>query len=455
HHHHHHSSGLVPRGSHMRVLFTPLPASSHFFNLVPLAWALRAAGHEVRVAICPNMVSMVTGAGLTAVPVGDELDLISLAAKNELVLGSGVSFDEKGRHPELFDELLSINSGRDTDAVEQLHLVDDRSLDDLMGFAEKWQPDLVVWDAMVCSGPVVARALGARHVRMLVALDVSGWLRSGFLEYQESKPPEQRVDPLGTWLGAKLAKFGATFDEEIVTGQATIDPIPSWMRLPVDLDYISMRFVPYNGPAVLPEWLRERPTKPRVCITRGLTKRRLSRVTEQYGEQSDQEQAMVERLLRGAARLDVEVIATLSDDEVREMGELPSNVRVHEYVPLNELLESCSVIIHHGSTTTQETATVNGVPQLILPGTFWDESRRAELLADRGAGLVLDPATFTEDDVRGQLARLLDEPSFAANAALIRREIEESPSPHDIVPRLEKLVAERENRRTGQSDGHP
>ncbi|QIZ37167.1 activator-dependent family glycosyltransferase [Saccharopolyspora sp. ASAGF58] len=429
----------------MRVLFTPLPASSHFFNLVPLAWALRAAGHEVRVAICPNMVSMVTGAGLTAVPVGDELDLIALAARNELVLDSGVAFDEKGRLPELFDQLLSINSGRDMDAVEQLHLVDDRSLDDLMGFAEKWQPDLVVWDAMVCSGPVVAQALGARHVRMLISLDVSGWLRSGFLEHQESKPSEQRVDPLGEWLGGKLAKFGATFDEEVVTGQATIDPISPWMRLPVDLDYIPMRFVPYNGAAVVPAWLREPSTRRRVCVTRGLTKRQQSRVAEQW-EGEAQEQAMVETLLRGAAGLDVEVIATLSADEVRAMGELPANVRVHDYVPLNELLESCSAIIHHGSTTTQETATVNGVPQLILPGTFWDESRRAELLADRGAGLVLDRATFTEDDVRRQLARLLDEPSFAANAALIRREIEENPSPHDIVPRLEKLAVERKDR---------
>ena len=34
----------------MRVLITSAPMHGHLFPLVPLAWALRAAGHEVLVA---------------------------------------------------------------------------------------------------------------------------------------------------------------------------------------------------------------------------------------------------------------------------------------------------------------------------------------------------------------------------------------------------------------------
>lgn len=34
----------------MRVLFTTFPIPSHLHLLAPLAWALRAAGHEVGVA---------------------------------------------------------------------------------------------------------------------------------------------------------------------------------------------------------------------------------------------------------------------------------------------------------------------------------------------------------------------------------------------------------------------
>ncbi|GAA3873638.1 hypothetical protein GCM10022243_43490 [Saccharothrix violaceirubra] len=94
-----------------------------------------------------------------------------------------------------------------------------------------------------------------------------------------------------------------------------------------------------------------------------------------------------------------------------------------------------------GTTTTQETATVNGVPQLIRPGTYWDKARRARLLADRGAGLVLDRDACTADDVRRSPARLLDEPSFVADAARLRDESREVPSPDEIVPLLEELTA--------------
>ena len=124
------------------------------------------------------------------------------------------------------------------------------------------------------------------------------------------------------------------------------------------------------------------------------------------------------------------------------MTGLPDNVRIYDFVPLNELLPTCSAIIHHGGTTTEETATVHGVPHLILPGPFWDEQRKAELYASRGAGLGLAPDGLTEDVVRTQLARLLEEPSFAVNASIIRDEVAATPSPHDIVVRLEQLCAQ-------------
>ncbi|MGW2784745.1 hypothetical protein ACWC3X_26360 [Streptomyces populi] len=37
---------------------------------MPLAWSLRTAGHEVRVACRPDLLDAVTSAGLTAVGVG-------------------------------------------------------------------------------------------------------------------------------------------------------------------------------------------------------------------------------------------------------------------------------------------------------------------------------------------------------------------------------------------------
>ncbi len=54
----------------MRILLTTYPEKPIFQPMVPLAWALRAAGHEVRVASQPFFADTITQAGLTAVPAG-------------------------------------------------------------------------------------------------------------------------------------------------------------------------------------------------------------------------------------------------------------------------------------------------------------------------------------------------------------------------------------------------
>src|SRR5690349_17741502 len=58
----------------MRVLLTSWAWPSHFMPLVPLGWALQAAGHEVHVASQPRLAPVITEAGGVAVPVGPDLD---------------------------------------------------------------------------------------------------------------------------------------------------------------------------------------------------------------------------------------------------------------------------------------------------------------------------------------------------------------------------------------------
>jgi UDP:flavonoid glycosyltransferase YjiC (YdhE family) len=49
--------------------------------VVAVAWALRAAGHDVRVAAQPDLADAIVQAGLTAVPVGNALDLAELSRR--------------------------------------------------------------------------------------------------------------------------------------------------------------------------------------------------------------------------------------------------------------------------------------------------------------------------------------------------------------------------------------
>ena len=59
----------------MRVLFTTGPIPTHLNLLVPTAWALRTAGHEVCVASSPDLREAIKDAGLPAVTVGRPADV--------------------------------------------------------------------------------------------------------------------------------------------------------------------------------------------------------------------------------------------------------------------------------------------------------------------------------------------------------------------------------------------
>ncbi|GAA2673539.1 MULTISPECIES: nucleotide disphospho-sugar-binding domain-containing protein [Actinosynnema] len=390
----------------MRVLFTALPAAPRFAHLVPLAWALRAAGHEIRVATRPDGTGAATGAGLTPVPVG------APAPKN----AGGTAPTPTGT-PAPDDDLpgLALLDGPASALGERLTPVDD-VVGDLVAFARRWRPDLVVWDAGDYSGPVLAQVLGVPSARVLLALDLVGWHRA--------VPDRTRPDALADLLGAALAEHGAVFTEEVALGTVTLDQLPPWMRLPTDHDHLPTRHVPHNAPATAQGPLRAERTRPRICVLPGPNGPDHART-----------------LLRGAARLGVEVVTAPPAEDVAL--HLPDHVRVHDPLPLHELLATCAALVHHGEAEAQSAAIANAVPQLIVPAPSWDEPRRAHLLAARGGALVVRRDRLTEGAVADALVRLLGEPSFTEAMAVIRRETLAVPSPHDLVPHLEALVTER------------
>jgi UDP:flavonoid glycosyltransferase YjiC (YdhE family) len=115
-------------------------------------------------------------------------------------------------------------------------------------------------------------------------------------------------------------------------------------------------------------------------------------------------------------------------------------VRAVDFVPMNELLASCSAIIHQGGGATIGNAVVNGVPQLVIPGTTWSERVSAVAQEKRGNGLVLDLEDVTPQSVRNGLNRLLEEPSFRDCALEVRDEMLATPTLDDLVPELERIA---------------
>nr|AHA82002.1 Arm33 [uncultured bacterium] len=432
----------------MKVMLTCFAAPTHYYSLVPLAWALCTAGHEVRVVSQPDLVDTITGSGITAVQVGQAgwfggdpwaPDLLGQVFPGSLDYVR--DFDYTGRDPANWNWRKLLELEYVASCVMYATMNSDPMIDELAAFARDWQPDLVIWEMYTFAGAIAAQASGAAHARFLWGPDIALRARHAMLRFAEAQPPEYRDDPTAEWLGACSARFGGEFDEELVTGQWTIDITPPSMRLDVDVRTLGVRYIPYNGPSVVPDWLRTPPERPRICLTLGLTSRSDGQAVDALDEVLGS--VRLADLLDAVRDLDAEIIATLDPAQLTAI-DLPDNVRAVGFVPLNDLLPTCAAVLHQGGSGTRSTAEVHGVPQLMLTDP-WD-AVRGQAVQRCHAGLTLPRAEVTADNLRDSLQRLLKDPSFATGARRVQQEILAQPTPNQLVPRLEELTAAHRRR---------
>ncbi|WP_370944274.1 activator-dependent family glycosyltransferase [Amycolatopsis sp. cg5] len=424
----------------MRVLFTTCLNKSQVYILAPLAWAMRTAGHDVRVAIPPDLAEDVAAIGLAAAPIGELMPHL----KEDLAEAEPEQKTASDADPLNRVKPHQSNYGWEDPPAEFVHLAEDffpmltpdGMWEGLIDYAKAWKPDLIIWNTLAFAGPIAARVTGAAHARLLWGVDAMAQVHAKFVEKRDA---EGITDPMKTWLGPKLEAHGHTYDDEIALGQWTIDPAPQSLFHPKNtgVHYVPMRQVVFNGPAIVPDWVNEPLERKRVCLTLGFSHR------ESHGIE-----ASTADLLEAVSDLDVEVVATFSAKQLASLDRLPDNVRPVEFVPLGALLPTCSAIVHHGGTGTFGTAIEHGVPQLIVPGTYWHEKwwapvSQANMLEERGAGIYVgDSDQLTPEKLRSDLAKVLDDPSYKIAAERLRIDQLSVPSPNEIVPQLERLTAE-------------
>jgi UDP:flavonoid glycosyltransferase YjiC (YdhE family) len=388
----------------MRILFTPWAWSPHYFPMVPLAWALRNAGHEVRIASSPGLVDIITDSGLPAVPVGADIDFIATVRDH-----MGVP-EVEAMTPDLWRGLRQRKGVR---AMEMFVKLAEAMADDLIDFAHAWRPDLVVHTPSGFIGPVVAAAVGVPNVRHLKAADIAAG--TGEMERKLLAPLCERyrldhIEPLGT---------------------LTIDPCPDPLRLPVTYPYQPMRYIPYNGSGTVPDWLLDPPSRRRVCVTWGTTLGRLHPQLMLGG-----------RMVQAAAAFDVEVVAAIPADFHHMVDASAPNVRLVDGLPLNLLLPTCDAIIHQGGAGTTMTSVVSGVPQLVVP-QFPEQAFNAGRVAAAGGGIALMPEDADLDTVRASLDELLEKPDRQQSAKELAAQANALPAPPDVVEVLERMEVPR------------
>ncbi|MCP9943702.1 DUF1205 domain-containing protein [Streptomyces somaliensis] len=393
----------------MKVLLVTPGWPTHVFMIVPLAWALRVQGHEVRVASPPSGIDAVVRAGLPAVELGPDIDLLELrrrAARYETA-GNEKPADEA----EVRNRLAGEDGSRIMAVWQEISF---SATKDLVGFARSWRPDLVVSDSLVAGGLVAGRAIGVPAVRHLFGIDILG--------------TEAGEGLLGMLPGYhdRFRRYGVE-----VTGDPahlTLSPFPPSMQ-PATPARLPMRYIPYNGPAELPSWLLQPAERPRTVITWGTSS------AWSAGEHT----VRIPQILDALADSDGETVVTIGRDQRPLVGEPPPGVRLVENVPLHFLMPSCDLLVHQGGASTMLTAASYGVPQLTVPHLN-EQIQDAEAHAATGAGICLPAERAEVPELRDALKALRSDPAYHRAAGRIRAEMQAQPSPVRTVRVLEELV---------------
>lgn len=369
--------------------------------MIPIAWALRAAGHEVLVVGRPNVAATATGAGLSVRTIGDEFDGNAIWA--ELLPPGERPIEAFGR------------GGEDTDgeATRMWSFLADEVVDRQIELARDWGPDLIIADPYELSALLVGGALGVPVVQHRWGVDVMG--ASALVSGRK-------------FLADTCARLGL---DGLPDPALVLDPCPPSLQTKAAAGGKAIRYVPYNGAA------RD------VDIWPAGTDGRKVIATFGWHALALNSRRLLRSVLDAAAALpEVTVAMTIAAADREKLGEVPANVVLVAPTPLHLVVGGCNAVVHQGGSGTGLTALAYGIPQVVLPG-YMEEFDYGDMIAEAGAGVTVDTAAGQNDPdtVRAALAKVVVGDGYREQANRLRAQMERTMTPAAAVADLERLAA--------------
>lgn len=375
----------------MRLLFTTFPAVGHLHAVAPLALAAKRAGHEVCLATAPDLVPWAITCGLPARPVGPLVR--TLLSQADLVGGP--------RPSRLLTDVWPT-------AV----------LSDLTRLVTEWGPDVIVHEEGEYAAVLVAAVLGRPCVTQSWATPAAS--------------PFERAEAM-TRLAPLWARSGAAELTPRTTGELYLDACPPPYQLGGlrGLDRVEpVRAVPFDGPPQrAPGWL-SRLERPAAYVTLG----------------ADPAYSTTEllRLLAEAVGTEVaSVVLTTGPHAVAELSErgpLPDNVVARPYLPQSQVLPHVDVVVSHGGAGGLIGALLAARPHLVVPGRSQSQQDVASVTAGIGTGLRLREEQLAPEQIAAAVRHLLTDVAFELAASKVRAQLEQLPSPDEVLDHVTALA---------------
>ena len=378
----------------MRVLFSCTANEGHVAPLVPLARAFAELGHEVAFATAPAMEDRVRSAGLTTLAAG--LDRTQIELQMREYRRRLLAFTPAERRPLAFTWRFG-------------HVEAPAKFPDLLQVAGDWRPELLVHDASELSAPPVAAALGIPTVNQGYGQVIPAACQERAAE---------AVRPLWDAVGLEPEPWNGMYRGAYVD---TCPPSLAGEKVPGDTPTYPRRPATPAVPTPPRPWQPARPEAPNVYVTLGT-------VVDKPG--------VLANLLVALADVDCNVLMTVGNHlDPATLKPWPVNATVERFVPQDDVLPHCSVVVSHGGAGTTYGALAHGLPVLLLPHQA-DQFANAAAAREAGVGERLMPDEIEPASIRRTVEALLADQAFAARARAIGAEIAAMPDAGSVAAAL-------------------
>jgi UDP:flavonoid glycosyltransferase YjiC (YdhE family) len=388
----------------VRVLVSTQPAYGHLHPLVPLAAALSEAGHDVLLASSRSFQRQLNATGLRAITAGVDW----LESETEVAFPDMIPHLRAGTTKQFVIERVFCD--RTARAM----------VADIVELAATWCPDIVIRGYPEFGGGIAAQALGVPCVVHGLGLwrNIDVFLELG-----------------GTRLRTVAAEAGVIdADLSWVDGDLFVDPCPTFLQGPSERLYPArselIRPVPFDmtaGPSTLPAWAAHlEQNGPVVYVGLGTVMNRRG--------------GTLETILDDLVELEATLVVTTGPGRLPdELGRLPRNVHVEQYLPLTQLLPLCDLVVCHAGWGTMIGALAHGIPLVCVP-MGGDGFMNAERCVAAGVGASVAAADLGPGMLSSAARAVLDQPEYRTAAERAQAEIDEMPHPDQVVDAIVSLA---------------
>jgi UDP:flavonoid glycosyltransferase YjiC (YdhE family) len=390
-----------------RFLFVVPPLTGHTNSTIGVASALESRGHEVAWTGYAGALRPLLPAGARLIPVGDDpsADDPVLAAAQARAVGL------RGAEALQFlweDFLLPLGRAM---------------VPGVLAAADHFRPDVLVVDQQAIAGAVVAVRRGVP------------WATSATTS-AELVDPFALLPKVGTWVTSSLSSFSASCGVANFGGDLRFSPQLVLAFSTADLAGPGRAFPPHYrfvGPSLAPrpsststafpwEWLD--PARRHVLVSLGTInapagRRFLGEAVAALGSLSDTVQGVVV----GPA----------------DLGPVPANVVVRDFVPQLDLLRRVDAVVSHGGHNTVCETLAHGLPLVVAPIRD-DQPIVAQQVTDAGAAVRVKFGRVRAADLASAIGAVLDEPGYREAAGRLQASFEAAGGPAAAACALEGLV---------------